>query len=100
MQRGNSIQEFRASVEVKTGTVSAEVGSERFEAVTTSGGICDIEPDRELQGHAYSLTRIVILSLAWYEGVAISLFARWFCRKQHFKGEGHSLFLRSLDQRG
>jgi hypothetical protein len=26
MQRGNSIQEFRASVEVKTGTVSAEVG--------------------------------------------------------------------------
>jgi hypothetical protein len=26
MQRGNSIQEFRASVEVKTSTVSAEVG--------------------------------------------------------------------------
>jgi len=100
MQRGNSIQEFRAGVEVETGTVSAEVAGSCFEAVTSSGRICDIEPDRELQGHAYGLTRIVILSLAWYEGVAVSLFARWFCRKQHFKGEGHSLFLRSLDQRG
>jgi hypothetical protein len=100
MQRGNSIQEFRASVEVKTCTVSAEVGGERVEAVTSSGGICDIEPDWELQGYAYGFAQIVILSLACYEGVADSQFDLWLCRKQYFKGEGHSLFLRSLDQRG
>jgi hypothetical protein len=48
MQRGNTIQEFRASIEVKTGTASAEVGGERFEAVISSGRTCDIEPDWEL----------------------------------------------------
>ena len=99
MQCGNTIQEFRASVEVKTGTVSAEVGGERFEAVTFPGRICEIKPDWELQGHPYGLTGIVIFPLAWCEGVAGSQFDLRLCRKQDFKGEGYSLFLRSLDQR-
>ena len=47
MQCGHAVQEFRASVEVKTGTVSAQVGGERFEAVTSSGRICDIEAGLE-----------------------------------------------------
>ena len=34
VQRGNTAQELRASLEVKAGTVSAEVGDQRSEAVT------------------------------------------------------------------
>ena len=82
------------------GAGCAVAGGERFEAVTSSGRICDIEPDWELQGHAYGLARVVILPLAWCEEVAGSPFILRLCRKQNLKGEGQRLFLCSLDQRG
>jgi hypothetical protein len=99
MQRGKSIQEFRASVEVKTGTVSAEVGGERFEPATFPGRICEIKSDWELQGYPYGLTGVVIPLFDWQGGTA-SLFDLRLCREQDFEGEGQSLLLRSLDQRG
>jgi hypothetical protein len=48
VQRSHTAQEFRASVEVKTGTVSAEVAGECFEAVVSAGRVRDIKPDWEL----------------------------------------------------
>jgi hypothetical protein len=48
VQRSRTAQEFRANVEVKTGTVSAEVAGECFEAVASAGRVRDIEPDWEL----------------------------------------------------
>src|SRR5580765_105768 len=44
----NTTQEFGASIEVKAGAVSAEVGRERFEPVMFPGRICGIKPDWEL----------------------------------------------------
>ena len=41
-------QEFGASLEVKAGAVSAEVGRERFEPVIFPGRICEIKLDWEL----------------------------------------------------
>jgi hypothetical protein len=88
MQRSHTTQEFRAGVEVETGAVSAEVAGSCFEAVTSSGRICDIEPDWELQGHSYSLARVEVLPLGWYDGVTGSQFGLRPCRKQYFKREG------------
>ena len=59
-----------------------------------------IEPDWELTTHPNRLARVVFFSLAWYEGIGGSQFDLRPCRKQDFKGERQSLFLRSLDQRG
>jgi hypothetical protein len=57
-----------------------------------------IEPDWELHNHSNRLARVVLFPLASYEGGGGSQFDLWPCRKQYFKGEGQSLFLRSLDQ--
>src|SRR6185295_17092009 len=95
MQCRNTTQEFGASVEVKAGAVSAEVGGECFEPVTFPGRICEIKPDWELYSHPYGFARIVIFPVAWYEGVAGSQVILRLCRKQDFKGEGQSLFPRS-----
>jgi hypothetical protein len=99
MQCRHTTQEFGASVEVKAGAVSAEVGGERFEPVAFPGRICEIKSDRELQGYPYGFTRVVISLFDWQGGTG-SLFDLRLCRKQDFKGEGQSLLLRSLDQRG
>ena len=99
MQCGHTVQELRASVETKAGAVSAEVGGERFDAVTFPGRICDLKPDWELQGHPYGFTGIVIFPLAWCEVAPGNQFDQRLCRKQDFKREGYSLFLRSLYQR-
>jgi len=61
VQRSHTAQEFRASIEVKTDAVSAEVAGDRFEAVTSAGRVCDIEPDRELQRYSYGLALVEVL---------------------------------------
>lgn len=100
VQCGNTTQEIRTSIEMKTGSVSAEVAGERFESITFTGRIYDFELDRELQGHPDSLARIVIFPLAWKERVDGSQFDLRLFRKQYFKGERQRLFLCRLDQRG
>jgi hypothetical protein len=97
VQRSHTAQEFRASIEVKTGTVSAEVAGECFEAVTSAGRVRDIEPDRELQRYSYGFAKIEVLPLVWYEGGTSSQVVLWSYRKQYFKRERQSFFLRSLD---
>jgi hypothetical protein len=63
VQRSHSAQEFRASVEVKTGTVSAEIAGECFEAVASTGRVRDFEPDWELQMYSYCLAQVEVLPL-------------------------------------
>ena len=97
VQRSHTAQEFRASIEVKTDAVSAEVAGDRFEAVTSAGRVRDIEPDRELQRYSHSLALVEVLLFVKYERVTSNQIALWFYRKQYFKGEWNSLFLRRLD---
>jgi hypothetical protein len=61
VQCGHTAQEFRASIEMKTGAISAEVAGECFEAVTSAGRVRDIESDRELQRYSYGLALVEVL---------------------------------------
>jgi len=84
---GDTIQELVASVELETGSASAEVGGECFEAITISKRIRDIELDWKLHGHSYGLTQIVIFLSVWCEGAGgRRLVPRLSC-KQNFKAE-------------
>jgi hypothetical protein len=98
VQRSHTAQEFRASIEMKTGSISAEVAGECFEAVTSAGRVHDIESDRELHRYSYGLALVEVLPIVQYEGISSNQTARWFYRKQYFKREWNSLFLRRLDE--
>jgi hypothetical protein len=80
VQRSYTAEEFRASVEVKTGTVSAEVAGERFEAVASAGRVRDIEPDWELQMDSYGFAQVEVLPLVCHGGGTSSQTALWFCK--------------------
>ena len=100
VQRGNTAEEFGASIEVQAGAGSAEVRGQRFEAVTLAGRVDDIKSGWELQGHPDGLA-----------GAAGSLFGRhqlagdrlnwWrFSGQQQFKGKGQCVLLSRLDEQG
>src|SRR5687768_2770739 len=99
VQGGSTIQDVRGSIEVKAGTVSAEVGRECVESVTVPCQICEIKPDWKSQWHSFGLTGVVVSLFAWREGSRHGSFDLRFRRKLDFKGERQSVFLCSLDQR-
>jgi hypothetical protein len=98
VQRSHTAQEFRASIEMKTGSISAEVAGECFKAVTSSGRVHDIESDREWHRYSYGLALVEVLPFVQYEGIGRNQTALRFYRKQYFKREWNSLFLRRLDE--
>ena len=83
---------------METDPVAAEVCRERSKAVCFAGRICDIQPDRELQGDPDSFAGIVVALFGCDRLIREIQRGRWFCRKQHFKGEGQCLLLSRLDQ--
>ena len=68
VQRREAAQEFRASVEVKTGAVPAEVGRQPCQTVKVTGMVHDIEPDWELHDHPNCLAQVVTFPIARYKG--------------------------------
>src|SRR5262245_53684101 len=99
VQGSGAVQDFRGSVEVKAGTVSADVGRECVKSVAVPCRICKIKPDGESQCHSFGLTGVVVSLFACREGSGRGSFDLRFRRKQDFKGERQSVFLCSLDQR-
>jgi hypothetical protein len=99
VERGKATQEFRASIQVKTGTAPAEVNCQGCQAMRVTGAVHHIQSNRGRNHHSNCLALVKIFSLAWYEGIVGSPFELRPCYKQYFKGKEQSPFLDSLDQR-
>src|ERR1041384_547568 len=98
VQCREATQEFRASLEVKAGTVPAEIHRQRRQMVRAVGMIHQIEHDWKCHAHSNRFAQVVLFPFAWYLGGCGSRLNLRVCCKQDLKAEWQGLIPCSLDQ--